>query len=137
MLATTVRCILIYIWASPASCIGLLFVPLAWLSGGRSEVVSGVIEVHGGLVARLLAGGFGSHRSWAAMTLGHVVLGRDKTCHDRCRAHERVHVRQYERWGAFFIPAYLLASLIAYLRGRDPYLDNPFEREAYQRQSKY
>lgn len=126
---------LAYFWAFPATCIGLLFVPLAWLSGGRSEVIWGVIEVHGGLVARLL-GGIGVTRGWTAMTLGHVVLGRNQQCLARCRAHERVHVRQYERWGPFFIPAYLLASLIAYLRGRDPYLDNPFEREAYEKQNK-
>ena len=40
-------------------------------------------------------------------------------------------MRQYERWGPFFIPAYLLSSLVQLLRRRDPYLDNRFEREAY------
>jgi hypothetical protein len=33
------------------------------------------------------------------------------------------------------IPAYLLASLYAYLRGRNPYLDNPFEREAFENET--
>jgi hypothetical protein len=65
------------------------------------------------------------------MTLGHVVIGRDRDCLDHSRAHERIHVRQAERWGPLFIPAYLLASLFAKLRGRDAYRDNPFEREAY------
>jgi hypothetical protein len=50
---------------------------------------------------------------------------------DFCRSHELVHVRQYERWGVLFIPAYLLCSLVLWLTGRDPYRDNPFEREAY------
>ena len=40
-------------------------------------------------------------------------------------------MRQYERWGPFFLPAYLLSSLVALLLGRDPYLDNRFEREAF------
>jgi hypothetical protein len=47
------------------------------------------------------------------------------------RAHEQVHVRQYERWGPLFVPAYLLSSLVELLRGRRPYRDNWFEREAY------
>ncbi len=66
------------------------------------------------------------------MTLGHVVLGRDRQCLEQSRSHERVHVRQFERWGPFLIPAYLLCSLYAHLRGRHPYLDNPFEREAFE-----
>jgi hypothetical protein len=50
---------------------------------------------------------------------------------DHCRTHELVHVRQYERWGPLFVPAYLASSAIIWLRGGDPYRDNPFEREAY------
>ena len=88
----------------------------------------GVVEVQGGIVAWLL------HRrivSAAAMTFGHVILGRDQQCLDRSRSHEHVHVRQYERWGVLMLPIYLTASLILFLRGLDPYLDNPFEREAF------
>lgn len=47
------------------------------------------------------------------------------------RAHERIHVRQYERWGPFFIPAYFLAGLVAILRGGHGYRDNRFERQAF------
>jgi hypothetical protein len=72
----------------------------------------------------------------AAMTLGHVILGRDAECLASCREHEHVHVRQYERWGAFFIPAYLGASVYCWLRGYDAYFDNPFEREAYAAQER-
>ena len=67
------------------------------------------------------------------MTLGHVIVGLDQSCLDRSRDHEHVHVRQYERWGPFMLPIYLIASLVLYLRGRDAYLDNPFEREAYEK----
>jgi hypothetical protein len=40
-------------------------------------------------------------------------------------------VKQYERWGPFFIPAYLGSSAWMWLRGRDAYRDNPFEAEAF------
>jgi hypothetical protein len=66
-----------------------------------------------------------------AITLGHIVLGRDAAALDSTRTHERVHVRQVERWGLFFLPAYLLSSLLALLRGHDSYRDNWFEREAF------
>ena len=67
--------------------------------------------------------------------LGHVVLGSTQAALDISREHERVHVRQYERWGPFFVPAYLLCSLRCYLAGKDYYRDNPFEREAYRKTS--
>ena len=53
-----------------------------------------------------------------AMTLGHVVLGRDADCLERTRAHERVHVRQTEQFGALFPFAYMASSAWALLRGR-------------------
>jgi hypothetical protein len=65
------------------------------------------------------------------MTLGHAVFGRDRAALDLTRQHEHVHVRQYSRWGLFFIPADLGWSSWLYLRGRDGYRDNPFEVEAY------
>jgi hypothetical protein len=116
--------------------LGIWPAPLVLLAGGSVRLVEGVIEIEGGLVTRMLRRGM----PWlspslgggaAAMTLGHVVWGRDRDCLETSRAHERVHVRQYERWGPLFIPAYLLAGAVARLRGFDPYLDNPFEREAY------
>jgi hypothetical protein len=65
------------------------------------------------------------------MTLGHVVWGVDPAALDRTRAHERIHVAQYERWGPLFLPAYALSSLMAWSRGQDPYRDNRFERQAF------
>ena len=62
------------------------------------------------------------------MTLGHVVLGRNARALEVTRAHERVHVRQYESWGPFFLPAYFLAGAYALAMGRHPYFDNRFER---------
>ena len=102
---------------------------------GHVRIVDGVIEVHGPLLARLLASGLPRPQGIAAITLGHVVLGRNARTLEATRAHERVHVAQYERWGPFFLPAYLAASLVALARGRHPYFDNPFERDAWRREA--
>jgi hypothetical protein len=132
-MVTTVR----YLWAFfPGTVIGLLCVPLALAAGGNVQFVRGCFEVHGGLVTRFLRRGVplvGIHGA-AAMTLGHVIIGIDERCLARSRDHEHVHVRQYERWGPFFLPAYVAASGIAWYRGQHAYLDNHFEREAYGRE---
>jgi hypothetical protein len=122
---------ILYLWALPGTAIGLPFVLVAWLSGGRAAIVQGAVEVHGGLVTTFLRRGVPLLGSAAAMTLGHVILGRDLDCLEHSRRHEHVHVRQYERWGPLFLPLYLTASVLLYFKGLDPYLDNPFEREAY------
>ncbi|MDB5171483.1 MAG: hypothetical protein JWO87_3936 [Phycisphaerales bacterium] len=125
--------VLAYVWAFPTTLLGLLFLPFAVIFGGGLQVVDGVLELYGGPVSfflrrcTLLRGGA------SAMTLGHVVLARDRWLLDATRTHERVHVRQCERWGPLFIPAYLLASLVLWIRGRRAYEDNPFEREAFGR----
>lgn len=128
---------LLYLWTAPNSLLGLSLIPLALLQGGRARIVRGVVEAHGGAITWFLRQGFPLGVSAAAMTLGHVVWGRDQACLDDTREHERVHVRQYERWGPLMIPAYLLASLYMKLRGRHPYLDNPFEREAFETTNDY
>ena len=64
------------------------------------------------------------------MTLGHVIIGRDPFCLAICRDHEHAHVRQVERWGVAFIPAYVFASVLAWWLGGHYYLDNWFERDA-------
>jgi hypothetical protein len=125
---------LAYLWALPTTAVGLLAFALASMVGGvRYQVVAGVLEVHGGLVTRFLTHGTLLKGGASAMTLGHVVLGRDEHLLALTRDHERVHVRQCERWGPLFLPAYLLASALIALRGGRAYLDNPFEREAYGR----
>ena len=123
----------IYFWAFPTTMWGLLFTLIALLSGAHLRVVDGVLEVYGGatefwlrrIVGFILQGGA------SAMTLGHVVLARDSDVLLSTRAHERIHVRQCEQWGPLFIPAYILASLWAWVTGRRPYKDNFFERQAF------
>ena len=118
-----------YLWAGPTTLIGLAVV-LALRRHGRVALVDGVIEAHGPLIQRALATLTLLPGGACAMTLGHVVIARDARALDVTRAHERVHVRQYEVWGPFFLPAYLLAGLWAVMRGGHPYLDNRFERDA-------
>jgi hypothetical protein len=107
---------------------------LTLATGGQAKVVDGVLEICGGasdfylrrVVGLVMSGGA------SAMTLGHVVLGRDLDLLDATRSHERIHVRQCEKWGPLFIPLYLGASLVAWMKGLRAYEDNPFEREAYE-----
>ncbi len=117
--------VLRYAWAAPTTLVGLLAGALTLCSGGRVQRRSGALEFHGGF-STWLAG----RRRFSAMTLGHVIIGRDADSLDFCREHEQAHVRQVERWGALFIPAYLAASLLAWYRGGHYYFDNWFERDA-------
>ena len=117
-----------YLWALPNTLLGACFLPLALLSGGRARVRRGALEIYGGFVAwylRKACGGAGS------MTLGHVILSRDRAMLDYTRDHEHVHVAQYMRWGPFFIPAYLLSCYLCRRKGLNPYFDNRFEKVAY------
>jgi hypothetical protein len=100
---------------------------LTAFSGGRVERSHGVLEAWGGFASCLLRA---TPMRAQALTLGHVVLGRNRASLDRCRAHELAHVRQTERWGPLFLPAYLAASAWAWLLGRHYYRDNWFERDA-------
>lgn len=119
-----------YVWAAPTTALGLVVV-LVGLWRARVCIIDGVIEAHGPTLAWLLTHGTPIHDGVLALTLGHVVLGRDSRSLASTRAHERVHVRQCEAWGPLFVPAYLSASLWALLRGGDFYYDNRFEVEAF------
>ncbi|HNQ85622.1 MAG TPA: hypothetical protein PLP82_05625 [Deltaproteobacteria bacterium] len=118
-----------YAWASPYSFAGLLLALVAILSGASLHLRDGTLEVAGGRIGAWVNRLPRSLRFYA-ITLGHVILGSSHDLLDLHRAHERTHVRQYERWGVLFVPLYLLMSLLQVLRGRDPYRGNTFEREA-------
>ncbi len=118
-----------YLWAAPCTLTGMLLAVPALLCGAQLRRIDGVLEVAvSGTAAacpRVL-----QRAPFAAITLGHVVIGRtanELTC---LRAHEHAHVRQYERWGALFFVAYPLSSLLQLLRGKRAYWDNRFEVQA-------
>ncbi len=119
-----------YLWPLPWTAAGLLLSGLVLAFGGRAHIHTGVLEVSGGWLGRRAGRGVGPFNV-VAITLGHVVLGSSAEALNRLRAHERVHVRQYERWGLLLVPAYLADGLWQALRGRHPYRDNRFERPAF------
>ena len=117
------------LWASPYTSFGLLIGGLGILCGGRMQLRGRAIEFYDGgikwLIHRLPHGEF-----ILAVTLGHTILGQTAAALDVARLHETLHVRQYERWGPFMLPAYFLASASAWLTGKRFYQDNWFERQA-------
>jgi hypothetical protein len=121
---------LAFVWASPYTLVGLVVGGAGLCVGARARIRGRTIEFYGGGLAWLL------HRMpdgpfIMAFTFGHTIFGPSPSALDAAREHELVHVRQFERWGPFMGPAYLLCSLYLWLAGGRPYRDNPFEREAY------
>lgn len=108
--------ILRYLWALPWSVVGCVLAPFF----KKRYAVRGVLLAEGARWPRRLGW------RYRAITFGHVVLSIGELDLDTLD-HELVHVRQYERWGPFFVPAYLLASLRAELAGHHRYRDNAFE----------
>ena len=123
--------VVLYLWVSPNTLVGLMWALLARLAGGGWSIHTGVIEAHGGWAKALLQRMPFVKGGAAAITIGHVVIAQSIEALDRTREHERVHVRQYERWGPLFFFAYVLAGAWQWAHGNDPYRDNPFEVEAY------
>lgn len=121
--------VLKYAWALPNTIIGGTIGVLGLLSGGSVIRTGCVFEFHGGFVdwffRRVMRGGI------MAMTLGYSILGRTAASLDAARDHEMIHVQQYGRWGPFFLPAYVISSLVQRWKGNDPYRRNRFEVEAY------
>lgn len=126
------------LWALPWTLVGLSALPLAYVRSGAGGVrrVDGALEIWGPAVAGLLrVVGLGIGGA-AAFTLGHVIWGCDRVTLDRFRVHERVHVRQYERFGPLFPVLYLSSTYDAWVMGRDPYRNNRFEEEACEAEGK-
>ena len=114
-----------YVWASPASAVGLVLALPLLLLGASPRSRSGVLEV-----AFSRPSGRKRRIPFDAITFGHVILGRSMSVLDELRSHELVHVRQFERWGALLFIAYPIASLVEVLRGGDWYASNHFETQA-------
>jgi hypothetical protein len=116
-------------WALPLTMFGVVPALAVWLARGHVHRVQGALEVHGPLGDWILR-----RRSlnFVAVTIGHIIIGRNASCCARARTHEHVHVRQGERWGPLFPFAYCFAGIVQLGYGRRFYWDNPFEREARQ-----
>ncbi len=118
------------LWASPCSLVGLALGAVVLLVGGSVRRVGCALE-------------FAPHRRYqpptsllrrlpfSAITFGHVILGVSFQDLEQLRAHELVHVRQYERLGLLFFIAYPASSLLAAATGGCPYRNNRFEMEAF------
>lgn len=117
------------LWAAPCSAIGIVLAGSLLLAGGKAKWSSGAMEVtyresqaHCGRLARNLP--------FRGIVFGHVILAVTRDELLSIGAHERVHVRQYERWGPLFFFAYGASSLWQLLKGRGAYRDNHFEVQA-------
>lgn len=118
------------LWPLPVTLFGAACAAAARLFGAQVALRDGVLEASGGPLGAVLRRMY-PPMPVAAITLGHVVLAQDAITLATTRVHERVHVRQYERWGLLFPLVYLGASGVALLQGRDGYRGNIFEVEAY------
>lgn len=121
---------LLYLWVSPISLCGLPLALMARLTGGNFTIHTGVLEIWGGRIGAWLDHGIPFMGAVNAFTLGHVVIGVSPDHLNHSRTHERVHVRQFERWGTLFPLIYLWAGWQAKRRGGHMYWDNPYEIEA-------
>lgn len=121
---------MLIIWAGPNTCVGVLIALPNCLAGGQLRFRDGALESFGGAVARAIRR-FPTGPSTGGVTLGHLILGQTAAGLEAVTNHERVHVKQYERLGPFFLPVYFFFSARAWWRGQDPYMDNPLEIEAY------
>lgn len=122
--------ILGYLWALPVTLLALFLGLITLLTGGHVQMVRGAFEFWGGFMSWFLKHHFLAKNA-SAMTMGHVIFGQTKEFLAFARDHEHVHIQQFARWGFFMIPVYLGCSLWLWLRGKNPYFDNPFEKEAY------
>lgn len=117
------------LWAAPCSAIGLVLAAVPLALGGSASYGDGVLEVTyrdrnagcGRLARRL---------PFRGIVFGHVILAVTREELHCIRAHERVHVDQYERWGPLFFLAYGASGLWQLLHGRKAYWDNAFEVQA-------
>ena len=118
------------LWAAPTSLIGFIIALPSLISGAKVTSINGALEITGGfwvytstLYPALL--------HFDAITFGHVIVAKNTEILGTWRDHEHIHVRQYCRWGIFFLLAYPMASLWQLINRRHPYWHNPFEVEAY------
>jgi hypothetical protein len=117
-----------YFWPLPLTAIGLVLALTIRLFGGKWAFREGVLQTWGSAARLMLR--LHPVKGVIAMAIGHVVIARDDACLAQTNAHEREHVRQFERWGLLFPLVYCAESIYRWLRGENAYRDNRFERAA-------
>jgi hypothetical protein len=122
------------LWVAPCSIVGLIVAVPVVCAGGSVRRIGHTLEFALVPTRREVPPALQRLR-FAAITLGHVIVGQSHEVLADLRAHERVHVAQYEALGVLFFVAYAGSSLIAWCRGGCPYRDNVFERQAFARTS--
>jgi hypothetical protein len=119
----------LYLWVGPWTVVGLSILLIPRLGRRNIRFHRGTIGIFGPGVAKLMnlapvEGGA------IAMAFGHTILAKDERAWLSTFRHELIHVRQYQWFGPFFVPAYFFESFWQWCRGRHPYLDNRFEVQA-------
>jgi hypothetical protein len=119
--------------ALPGDLMALLVMRGCAIPGPTTEIRSGRVSV--ALVEhpnadRYLSCGLVPIR---AQTLGRFIFAREPLSPEVVE-HELEHVRQWQRLGPFFLPAYVASSLAALVRGQHPYSANRFEIAARRRE---
>lgn len=66
----------------------------------------------------------------SAITLGEIVLYRDRAFTKKRINHELVHVNQGRTWGIFFLPLYIIASIVSRVIEGNWHEGNIFEKQA-------
>jgi hypothetical protein len=117
------------VWASPCTALGLVLATLPLVAGGTAKWSRGALEVTY-RNAEASCGRFALKLPFRAIVFGHVILAVTDEELKAIGPHERVHVEQYERWGALFFLAYGASSLWQVLQRRSAYWDNHFEVQA-------
>ena len=119
----------VYLWVSPCTLLGLCVLAIPKHGDRQVKFHRGTIGIFGPGIERILSM-VPIEDGAAAMTIGHTILARDERAWLTTFRHEFVHVRQYQWFGPFFVPAYFLESLWQWFLGRHPYVDNRFEVQA-------
>ena len=117
------------LWALPCSIVGMVLATLPLLAGGQARWSAGALEVTY-RESEAACGRLARELAFRGIVFGHVILAVTRDELLRMGPHERVHVQQYERWGALFFFAYGASSLWQLLQGRSAYWDNHFEVQA-------
>ena len=94
------RSAIAYLWVAPVTLFGLVLALIAYGLGASVKRRFGVLEVAGNTRTPILRS---ISSRFEAITLGHVILGRNHGTLTRYRSHEHVHVLSTSAGGCCFL----------------------------------